>query len=335
MTITQTKTWDYDAVEVGQEAQPTITVVTPESVFRHATVVRSVNAAYHLTDVESDLGAAPLAMPTQIFSLAPKNRGGIAENNGMNVVTAHATPFAKCEGRWFAPIRVGDTVTSVARVLEKYERRGNKFVTVRLEPHNQLGEKLAEINHTSIFRFRQRDQKNAQQEQSSSSHDWKSNNSLEPSRLNETTSDEIVATATFESIAVGNSVYPLTIHSPLKPEVNGRPMSEEKAKAQSSEHHHEPGKFPWGALHGVGGITIIGFIDQMLDRWAPGSTLYGGGRLLFKAIKNFRPGDTVTYRGTVTQKRRQGSTRLVDFDVVGVNQLGRLTGVAEATLVFL
>ena len=98
--------------------------------------------------------APPFAMPTQIFSLAPKNRDGVAENNGMKIITAHATPFAKCEGRWFAPIRLGDTVTSVATVLEKYERRGNRFVTLRLEAHNGRGEKLAEIDHTSIFEFR-------------------------------------------------------------------------------------------------------------------------------------------------------------------------------------
>ena len=71
----------------------------------------------------------------------------------------------------------------------------------------------------------------------------------------------------------------------------------------------------------------------MLDRWAPGSTLYGGGRLLFKAIKNFRLGDTVTYRGLVVDKLQEGDKGLVDFEVQGVNQLGALTGFAEATMV--
>ena len=87
-------------------------------------------------------------------------------------------------------------------------------------------------------------------------------------------------------------------------------------------------------MHGVGGITIMGYIDSMLGRWAPDGTLYGGGSLLFKAIKNFRPGDTNTYRGTVAAKREHRGKRLVDVEIKGANQLGQMTGVAEATLVF-
>ena len=270
-------------------------------------------------------------MPTQIFSLAPKNRAGVAENNGMTVITAHATPFAKCEGRWFAPIRMGDSVTSVATVLEKYERRGNKFVTLRLEPHNARGEKLAEIDHTSIFEFRKSDQPRSHSRACVAHEPARY---LEPSPLRETSPDDAVETVTFETIEVGDAVHPFTIHSPLKTEVDGVAVPEDEMSAQSSETSHEPGRFPWGAIHGVGGITIMGYLDAMLHRWAPDGTLYGGGRLLFKAIKNFRPGDTNTYRGTVTAKRERSGKRHVDIEITGANQLGRLTGVAEATLVF-
>ncbi len=316
---TETRVWDYEAVEVGQEAGPFVREVTVESMAKHAGVVRNPNSDSTIT------------MPTQIFSLAPKNRGGIAENNGMAVVTGHATPFAKCEGRWFAPIRLGDTITSVARVLEKYERRGNKFVTVRIEPTNQRGEKVAEIDHTSIFEFGSKPEKG---KAASGAGARKPSEGLEPSRLEETHPKEAVATVIYDDIAAGDTVCPFTIHSALKTEVEGHDIDAKDAEKQSSAFNHEAGKFPWGALHGVGGITIMGFVDQMLERWAPTSTLYGGGRLLFKSINNFRPGDTNTYRGTVVTKRETDSVRLVDVDIIGVNQLGRLTGVGEATLVF-
>ena len=79
----------------------------------------------------------------------------------------------------------------------------------------------------------------------------------------------------------------------------------------------------------------MGYLDSMLERWAPDGTLYGGGSLLFKAIRNFRPGDTNTYRGTVTARREHFSgKRLVEVEITGANQLGQMTGVAEATLVF-
>ena len=320
MALTETRTWDYAAVEVGQRAQPIANEVTPDSIVRHAATSRSMNPNYY-----SD--PPPFAMPTQIFSLAPKNRVGVAENNGMTIITAHATPFAKCEGRWFAPIRLGDTVISVATVLEKYERRGNKFVTLRLEPHNGRGEKLAEINHTSIFEFRKHDRP----QPSSGAAARRTGPDLEPSSPQETHPAEAVETVTFETIKVGGAVHPFTIHSPPQTEVDGAAVPQGEIPSQAS---HEPGRFPWGAMHGVGGITIMGYLDAMLERWAPDGTLYGGGRLLFKAIKNFRPGDTNTYRGTVTAKREHHGKRLVDIAITGANQLGQLTGVAEATLVF-
>ena len=322
MALTETRTWDYEAVEVGQGAQPIVNQVTLESIAAHASTSRSMNPAYY-----SD---APMsAMPTQIFSLAPKNRDGVAENNGMSIITAHATPFAKCEGRWFAPIRLGDTVTSVATVLEKYERRGNKFVTLRIEPHNSRGEKLAEIDHTSIFEFRTSDRPRA----GSGGPARRPGPALEPSQLRETSPDDAVKTVTFETIEVGGAVHPFTIHSPPETEVEGAAMAGDETSSQSREAS-QPGRFPWGAMHGVGGITIMGYLDSMLERWAPGGTLYGGGRLLFKAIKNFRPGDTNTYRGVVTAKREHHGKGLVDIEITGANQLGQLTGVAEATLVF-
>lgn len=323
MTLTEARTWDYEAVEVGQRAQPIATEVTPDSIVRHASTSRSTNPD-HFSE------APPFAMPTQIFSLAPKNRVGVAENNGMTVITAHATPFAKAEGRWFAPIRLGDAVTSVATVLEKYERRGNKFVTLRLEAHNDRGEKLAEIDHTSIFEFGKRDQPRP----ATRAAPRRPAPDLDPSSLRETSPDDAVETVTFEAIEVGDAVHPFIIHSPLKTEVDGVEVPEDEMSAQSSEASHDPGRFPWGAIHGVGGITIMGYLDAMLHRWAPNGTLYGGGRLLFKAIKNFRPGDTNTYHGTVTAKREHDGKRLVDIEITGANQLGQLTGVAEATLVF-
>ncbi|MCY4529494.1 MAG: hypothetical protein OXD46_10760 [Chloroflexi bacterium] len=323
MTLTEARTWDYDAVEVGQRAQPIVKMVTPDSIVRHASASRSMNPD-HFSD------APPFAMPSQIFSLAPKNRAGVAENNGMTVITAHATPFAKAEGRWYAPIRLGDTVTSVATVLEKYERRGSKFVTLRLEAHNDRGEKLGEVDHTSIFEFRRSDRPQSD----SGTVARQPGAALEPSPLRETTPDDSAETVTFDTIEVGGAVHPFTVHSPLKDEVDGVAVPEDGMSGQSSEASHEPARFPWGTIHGVGGITIMGYLDAMLHRWAPDGTLYGGGRLLFKAIKNFRPGDTNTYRGVVTAKRQRDGKRFVDIEIAGANQLGQLTGVAEATLVF-
>lgn len=299
------KGWDYEEVEVGQSALPTTTVVTEDSVSKWAVAVRSERKEY--------LSPAPgsLVAPAQIFGLAPKNRGGIAENNGFEIIDGHATPFAKCEGRWFLPVRVGDTITSAARVLEKYERRGNRFVTVRLEPTNQRDEKVAEIDHTSIFGWSKPDGNTANSARREPSNRSKSQVSVSQGR-------EVVACVVeVDSIRVGDVAPALTVHS--------------EPKAKDSKANSD-GRFPWGAEHGVGGITIMGYIDEMLDQWVLSGSLYHGGRLLFKAIKNFRPGDTMVYSAVVCGKRREEGLTLVDFDVKGVNQQGQLTGVAEATV---
>ena len=183
-------------------------------------------------------------------------------------------------------------------------------MTVRLEPTNQRGEKIAEIDHTSIFEFARRARKDGDAPRPIGEE-------FEPSGLQETQWSNPIDTVSFDEISVGDEAPRFTIHSPAKDE---------------ESIDSGPGRFPWGGEHGVGGITIMGYVDQMLERWVPTGSLYNDGRLLFKAIKNFRPGDTVTYRAVVVDKRTKDEKRLVDFDVKGVNQLAQLTGVAEATL---
>jgi acyl dehydratase len=97
-------------------------------------------------------------MPTGIFNEAPLRRNSVATASGFVALewvkeNSRQTPFAKCEARWFAPIKAGDTIVSSARVLEKYERRGNKFVTFRVEAINQNAVKVAEYDYTCIFEY--------------------------------------------------------------------------------------------------------------------------------------------------------------------------------------
>lgn len=150
--------WEYDVVEVGQEGPPIVFDVTEELIAKYATAVRNDNPAYQPLGARETGSRELLAMPTMITRAAPLRRGDIAANNGF-VAQERAkenpfqTPFAKCEIRWFAPVRAGDTLTSSGHIVEKYERRGNKFVTIRVEADNQRGERVAEYDYTCIFEF--------------------------------------------------------------------------------------------------------------------------------------------------------------------------------------
>ena len=145
--------WEYDVVEIGQASPETQVEVTGELIAAYAQAVRNDNPAYQ------GAGEVPAyAMPTTILRVAPLRRGDVAANNGF-VAQEHAkenafqTPFAKCEVRWFAPLREGDVITSFGHVVDKYVRRGNKFVTIRVEASNQSGEKVGEYDYTCIFEY--------------------------------------------------------------------------------------------------------------------------------------------------------------------------------------
>ena len=141
MTELQEKLWEYDAVEPGQAGTPTVVQITAENIAEYARLSQNPNPAYQRP-------GSP-AMPTMALSYAPLMRDDIAEANGFVAVeqsqtARRQTPFAKCEARWFAPVCAGDTITGNRRALEKYERRGSKFVTFRVECVNQSGVKVAE-----------------------------------------------------------------------------------------------------------------------------------------------------------------------------------------------
>jgi hypothetical protein len=150
--------WEYDVVEVGQTG-PILTIeVTEQLIAQYATGVRNPNPEYHPAgpgDLERQI---KLAMPTMIFRVAPLRRPDIAANNGFTALEkasedARQTPFSKCEVRWHAPIHAGDFITSFGHILSKEERRGNKFVTFRVEATNQNDEKVAEYDYTCVFEY--------------------------------------------------------------------------------------------------------------------------------------------------------------------------------------
>jgi hypothetical protein len=150
--IINDKRWEWEAVEIGIKGDELTLDVTSESVATYAKDARNFNPAY------LEAGAGDLAMPTGIFRDCQLRRHSVAQAAGYTSLemvedNSRQTPFAKCTARWFAPIRVGDTLTSSAQVLEKYERRGSKFVTFRVEITNQDQDRVAEYDYTCIFEY--------------------------------------------------------------------------------------------------------------------------------------------------------------------------------------
>ena len=139
---------------------------------------------------------------------------------------------------------------------------------------------------------------------------------------------------TFDSINTGDELPSFTIGE-TQETINSARLSEGEDGEAPRNIHTDPEFAKTGMFGGTlnAGVTTMAYIGQMLEQWFPASAFYDNGRLLFKAIEPFRPGDTVTFTGSVTGKRQEGDKKLVDCEIKGINQLGKLIGVAEATLV--
>ena len=154
MVDQQERLWTFDAVEPGQIGNETTVEITSSNIAEYARL--SLNHSPLYQSGSSNLAA----MPTMVLSYAPLLREEIASANGfvafeVSKSNRSQTPFAKCEIRWFIPVTDGDIIVGRRRVLEKYERRGSKFVTFRVEAINQRKELVAEYDYTCIFEYAQ------------------------------------------------------------------------------------------------------------------------------------------------------------------------------------
>lgn len=109
----------YDELAIGQPLMTVVHKVTRDFVRQYMEATGD-NHEWYITD-QSPFGQ-PVASPAlaTIFSTAVFGHGGI-----------HRPPgdiHAKHEYEMLSPIKVGSTITTTGRVVDKYEKRGRKFV---------------------------------------------------------------------------------------------------------------------------------------------------------------------------------------------------------------
>lgn len=324
--------WEYDVVEPGQAARPTQVTITAEQIAEYADIAQNPDPRYKLGNGSDEYGGAPVPMPTMAVSYAPLLRPEIAENNGF-VALEHSktarrqTPFAKCEARWFRPAFVGDTITGVGRVLEKYERRGSKFVTFRIEAENQRGELVGQYDYTCIFQYAQG--------QREVPRDPGTDQPPDSSAQGKPVEPRISQLLTFDSAQVGDTLAELAITE--SQEIINRKSEFRLAGKPSESNIHNDEEFARQNIFGGtvnAGPATMSYVDQMLQLSFPLKAFYNGGSLLMRAITPFRSGDTVTFGGEITGKREEDNRGLVECRVKGINQRGDLVCLADAVMVF-
>ncbi len=317
MVDQQEKLWTFDSVEAGQVGNETVVDISAENIAEYARLALNESPAY-----QSDASGL-VAMPTMVLSYAPLLREEIAEANGFVAVevskTARSqTPFAKCEIRWFLPVVAGDTITGRRRVLEKYERRGSKFVTFRVEAINQRGELAAEYDYTCIFEYAKGQREVPPKEADSQT------------AVPEAVSHGLVD---FAAASVGDALGELAITE--SQEIMNRKNDFRLAGRRNDSNIHTDEEFAKQNIFAGttnSGPATMSYVHQMLELSFPASSFYSGGSLLMRAITPFRGGDTVTFQGEVTGKGEEGGMKMLECRVKGINQRGELVCLSDAVL---
>ncbi|MGZ5755609.1 MAG: MaoC family dehydratase, partial [Burkholderiales bacterium] len=270
-----------------------------------------------------------VAMPTMVLAYAPLLRDEIADRNGFvaleqSKTARRQTPFAKCEIRWFRQVGAGDTLTGTRRVLEKYERRGSRFVTFRIQATNQRGEHVATYDYTCIFSYAK-----GQREVPATQ------GTAQPGAPRPEASTRNAQRAiSFDDVQIGDRLTPLDVSESV--EIMLRKNDERLAGKPRTSTIHTDEEFARKNIFGGmvnSGPATLSYVDQMLEQSFPLRAFYDGGRLLMRAITPFRAGDTVTFAGEVTGKRIEDGKKIVECRVRGTNQRGELVCLSDATMV--
>ncbi len=323
------KLWDYDAVAIGQTGTETTVTITMDTLREYAQATQHVRGSELDQTNDATHPAAVLAMPSMVLAYAPLLRYDLAENNGFvaledSKTARRQTPFAKCDIRWHVPVAIGDCITATRRVLDKYERRGSRFVTFRVEAVNQRGVMVADYDYTCIFAYVQ-GQKTVPA--SGGAEAWettvKPGQPVAEARRVLTTEQATVGT-TLPALQVTESQDTILGYNDIQ--LAGRLMT---SNIHTDEEFARQNIFG-GAVNA--GPATMSYVEQMLTLSFPLSAFYSGGRLLMRAIEPFRAGHVVTLQGEVTAAQTMGDHCRVGCTVRGTNQLGSLVCLAEASL---
>lgn len=308
--IDQLPMYEWDVAEIGHAAPPFTYLVTEQSIADYCTAVRNDNPLY------LDAGTAArgpfgeiIAPPTYVFKCAPLRRNEVMHAQGYaspEEKRDRATPYAKCDLQFYAPIRVGDEITSLVELNDKYERRGNQFITWRVTGANQNGEKVVEYLYTIIWYRAPKDPSTTQQP-----------NSAQPTTSSDNPSGEalprVIKLETQEAI---DQYSELT-----------------RVRPRISPSLHSDPDFAQRTIFGGTvnmGVATAAYCSEVLEQaFGPGALLKPVARLEYKGIRPVHAGTELTISGHIRERR--GESAECDLQVHSQNQ--ELCGVATATVI--
>ena len=157
--------YEWDVAQIGHEAPAYVYEVTRENIADYCRAVRYENPVYTSDGAAKEMGLpGAVAPPTMMYTYAPQRRSAVIEAQGyiapeQSQTNPRSTPFVSTkvhfQGAYAQP---GDTITSITRVSEKFERRGNKFLTFHVSATNQHNEPVVEYDYVCLWEYAPRTQ---------------------------------------------------------------------------------------------------------------------------------------------------------------------------------
>jgi len=302
-------TYSWEIARVGDTSPPFTYEATEANIADYCQAIRNDNPLY-LDPAAAQAGpfGGIVAPPGYAFKCSPLRRNEVMHARGYaspEEKSEYQTPYAKAELFPVRPIRPGDVITSVVTLEEKYERRGNTFITWRVRAQDANGEPTHEYTYTIIWRQAPRDP-NAPAAPRPAPGDSPAPVAVE---------DALPTLVKLESQEAIDRYSELTR---VRPRVGANLHTDEEFARRT-------------ILGGTAnmGVATLAYCSEVLERaYGPAAMLRSGTHLEYKGIRPIRAGHEITLSGRVTARRADSH----DCEIRVVNQDGTLVGLATATV---
>lgn len=303
--------FEWDVSNIGDAAHPFTYEVTEQSIADYCEAVRNDNPLYLDSEVakKGPYGGI-IAPPTYIFKCAPQRRNELMHAKGYaspEEKRDRATPYAKSRIQFYKPIRPGDSITSVVELQDKYERRGNQFMTLHVTANDGHGELVAEYDYTVIWR--RAEQQNSSASTSSTSQAPDEEPAVDPA-------DQLALVTKFETQETIDQYAELT-----------------RVRPRFSASLHSDPDFAQRTIFGGTvnmGVATAAYCSEAIERtFGPEVLLKPGATLEYKGIRPVRAGTNLSLEGRVVERNQD----VTQCEIRVFNDEKTLCGLAIAEVV--
>ena len=152
------KVYEWEVAEIGDESPPYVYEVTEENIANYSRAVGYENPVYVNDAAAKEVGFPGIfAPPTMVYTYAPQRRHDVMSAKGyiapeQSRINPRSTPFVSTNTSFQGIlVRPGDVVTSTTKVVDKFRKRDNKFITFQVTAYNRLGEKIVQYDYVCLW----------------------------------------------------------------------------------------------------------------------------------------------------------------------------------------